>query len=177
MYQWLCINKLSTNLKKTTNYNIIGDVLISINGNDIISVHVTKFLGVYIDEKLTWKDHIFYIFNKLSKSIAIIYYARPLLHQCALINLYCALILPCISYFALIFPSISYCAMVWGNTYHANLLPLFIKQKHVIRIMCNARYREHTSQLFYNLKLLAISNSKSTDCYFYVQSIQYNASY
>ena len=51
---------------------------------------------------------MFHIFYKLSKSIAIIYHARPLLHQCALRNLYCALILPYISHHA----------MVWGNTYH-----------------------------------------------------------
>ena len=65
-------------------FNLLDDVSISINGIDFIGVHVTKYLGVYIDEKLTWKDHMFYISNKLSKKIAIIYRATPLLHQCAL---------------------------------------------------------------------------------------------
>ena len=41
--------------------------------------------------------------------------------------------------------------MVWGNTCHTNLSSLFIKLKHIIY---DARYREPTSQLFYNLKLL-----------------------
>ena len=46
--------------------------------------------------------------------------------------------------------------MVCGNTFHTNLLPLSIEQKHVIRIIYNARYREPTSQLFHNLKLLTV---------------------
>ena len=75
---------------------------VSINGNDIIRVHVATFLGCYIHEKLEWKDHIFYIYIKLSRSIAIIYCTRPLLYKSALKNLYSALILPYISYCAMV---------------------------------------------------------------------------
>ena len=106
---------------------------------------MTKFLGVYFAEKLKLNYNLFYISNKLQEKIAISYHARPLLYQCALTILYSALILPCISY----------CAMVFGSTYYANLLPLFIKQKH-IKIICNAKYREHTSQMIYDLKLLTV---------------------
>ena len=117
IYQWLCINR-EINQKITfhnfTNCNILDDV--SINGNNIIRVHATTFLGLYIHENLTLKGHIFYIYNKLSKCIAITYHARPLLHQSALRNLYCAVILP----------YIQHCANGWGNIYHASLLPLFI---------------------------------------------------
>ena len=31
-----------------------------------------KFLGVFLDEDLTWKEHIKYIENKLAKNIGII---------------------------------------------------------------------------------------------------------
>ena len=63
---------------------------------------MTTFLGVNIDGKLTWKDYIFYICNKLSKNIANVYRARPLFHQCTLRNLYCALMLSYISYCAMV---------------------------------------------------------------------------
>ena len=37
---------------------------------------VIKFLGIYIDENLTWKPHINYVCKKISKSIRIIYRSR-----------------------------------------------------------------------------------------------------
>ena len=43
---------------------------------------------------------------------------------------------------------------VWGNTYKTNLYSLFIKQKKAIRIVCHAKYLDHTSSLFHKLRLL-----------------------
>ena len=37
----------------------------------LTSVNNTKYLGVIIDNKLKWLDHITYIKNKISKSIGI----------------------------------------------------------------------------------------------------------
>ena len=43
-----------------------------IRNNEIAAVKRTKFLGVIIDDKLKWKEHLQYIKNKISKSIGII---------------------------------------------------------------------------------------------------------
>ena len=64
----------------------------------------------------------------------------------ALRNLYCTLILPQLSYYS----------MVLGNTYTTNLMPLYLKLKKAIRIVCNVKYRDHTPELFYDMKLLTI---------------------
>ena len=69
------MNKLSLNIGKT-NYVVIKqnntdvDAHLTINiGNDLIGhTTVVKFLGVYIDEKLEWHEHIKYIINKLNSS-------------------------------------------------------------------------------------------------------------
>ena len=45
---------------------------ITIIGQNIIRVHNTKFLGVIIDESMSWKHHIEYICNKTSKCIGIL---------------------------------------------------------------------------------------------------------
>ena len=45
---------------------------INICGNSLTYLKNTKFLGVIIDEKLKWSDHIRYIFKNISKSIVII---------------------------------------------------------------------------------------------------------
>ena len=39
---------------------------------NLANVNNTKFLGVIIDSKLNWSDHIRYIKNKISKSIGIL---------------------------------------------------------------------------------------------------------
>ena len=41
----------------------------------------TKFLGVIIDNKLRWSDHITYTKNKIAKSIGIIYKPGTFLMQ------------------------------------------------------------------------------------------------
>ena len=91
-------------------------------------------------------DHISHISNKLSKGIAIPYRVISIITMDTLRNLYCTLILP----------YLSYRAMVWGNTNTNNLKPLYLKQKKAIRIVCNVKYREHTPELFYDMKLLTI---------------------
>ena len=78
---WLKANKLSLNVDKTnfivfSRRRTINDVYIKIEGKNIERVTKVKFLGVIIDSKLTWKEHINYMSNKISKSIGIIYKAK-----------------------------------------------------------------------------------------------------
>ena len=56
-------------------------------GTDVIKqntsiqcVKSTKFLGVIIDNKLRWNDHITYVKNKISKSLGILYKIRRYLN-------------------------------------------------------------------------------------------------
>ena len=68
---WLNLNKLSFNLQKTyyitfSTNNSDSTIQLAINGLNIKKVNSTKYLGVYIDHHLKWKDHIAYISSKLS---------------------------------------------------------------------------------------------------------------
>jgi len=81
-----------------------------INGIELERVFEIKFLGVVIDNKLSWKLHINYIKTKISKSLAILNKAKDLLNQASLNMLYCSFILP----------YMTYCVEVWGNTYKTN---------------------------------------------------------
>ena len=76
---WLIANKLSLNLDKTKfmvfsprQRKIPAEISIAINGKEIEKVKQTIFLGVVIDEHLSWKHHIAHVANKISKSIGII---------------------------------------------------------------------------------------------------------
>ena len=60
---WFMVNGLSLNVKKT-NFIIFGNkkkqtkLDLKINNVSIDRVQCTKFLGVYVDEKLNWDFHL-----------------------------------------------------------------------------------------------------------------------
>ena len=149
LHNWFALNKLSLNIKKT-NYmvfskkNCTGNFDVTINNFEIERVFVTKFLGVLIDTNLKWKSHTSYVKGKIYKSISLLCKAKLLLNQSALFNLYNAIIQP----------HLSYCCEIWGNTNKIDLLPLIVAQQKAIRLVCNVGYRDHTTFLFKNLKVL-----------------------
>ena len=91
---WLASNKLTLNTDKS-HYVIfhrarLKQTKIEINLSNISlkRVSFTKFLGVIIDEKLSFTGHISYIKNKISKAMGIIIKARKYLNRKSLLNLY-----------------------------------------------------------------------------------------
>ena len=50
--------------------------MLFVNNFKITKERVTEFLGIYIDENLTWKYHMDHICRKVSKSIEIMYKSR-----------------------------------------------------------------------------------------------------
>ena len=150
---WLDVNKLSLNVNKThyiifTSRNVtISDIDIRVRDVFIDRVACTKFLGVQIDEKLNWKAHINYINKKLSKSTGILLKARKYLPAFCLKSLY----------YTFAYPYLTYCIHVWGNACITYLDPLIKVQKRLIRIICNAGYREHTGPLFHQAGILNLS--------------------
>ena len=88
---WCKANVLSLNVKKTVymlfhkaRKNIsLNELFICIGDSVLSHVDACKFLGIVIDEHLTFKPHIQYVTNKLSKNIGIISRIRPytLLYQ------------------------------------------------------------------------------------------------
>ena len=110
--------------------------------NSIITrVRATQFLGVIIDEKLTWKDNISLVRSKLAKTVGILDRVRHLLNRSALFILYCFLFLP----------YLTYCAEIWGNTYKSNIQCIFLLQKKIVRIVYGANFKDHTYVIFQDL--------------------------
>ena len=71
---------------------------ITLNGTNTEEVSHTKFLGVIIDENLTWREQIKTIETKVSKSIAVLYKTKDVLDIQALRTLYQSLVEPYVSY-------------------------------------------------------------------------------
>ena len=101
---WLYANKLSLNVKKShfmlffkkRQYQI--SVCLEIDGEQLSQVKNTKFLGIIIDDQLTWKSHIEHIVNKMSKSLGIIFKLRQFCNKETLLNLYYTLVYPYLTY-------------------------------------------------------------------------------
>ena len=111
---WCRANKLSINLKKPRqnldNLDNLDkprqprqkrqkyDLAFSIDGSPIEQVKEIVFLGIVIDENLTWKPHILNVSIKISKSIGILYRSSFCLSTASLRILYYSLIYPYLIY-------------------------------------------------------------------------------
>ena len=121
LHIWFQVNKLSLNVAKT-NFMIFGNKrfeendMISINRMNINRVYVTKCIGVHIDSKLNWNEHISVIKTKVAKNVSIMNRVKHCFINSAL---YCTLILP----------YLNYGCEIWGNTYKSLIHPLSIMQK------------------------------------------------
>ena len=159
--KWFSTNKLLLNVKKTqfmlfslNNAVLNRNVHIAIDNCAINRVTSTKFLGVIIDCKLTWSEHITHVSKKVSKSIGIINKIKNIVDDFTLRQLYNSLI----------YPYFMYCHVVWGNCNKTNLSRLILLQKKIIRIITNSTYLAHTDPLFTNLRIIKIQNLYTYVC-------------
>ena len=151
VYNWLIVNKLSLNIKKTkvmlfhtpnTKFKYIPTL--KINNIEIERVKNFNFLGLTINENLSWKPHVDKIANKISKTGGIINRLKHFLPLHILRIIYCSTIQS----------NITYSLLTWG--YDCNRL---VKaQKKIIRNMCCQRYNAHTEPLFKELRLLKLQD-------------------
>ena len=64
------LNRLHMNFEKKTNVMVFpiskgNAFIISFNGFPIAKLHSCRYLGLHIDDELTWKSHIDVVYNKL----------------------------------------------------------------------------------------------------------------
>ena len=144
--EWIKANKLSLNLEKT-NYMLFSNIINELPGNVIFEnsnvqrVLSTKFLGVIINENLSWKEHIDNICKVISRNIGIINKVKFYFPTRMLFNLYSTLVLP----------HLNYGIIAWGNCTEYHLNRILLLQKKVLRIICHSDFRCHTDALFINI--------------------------
>ena len=163
---WLATNKLIINLKKThimlfTNKKRPNEVKLNVNGSIITEETESKFLGVIVDNKLSWKPHIKYISNKISKSLSVLRYLRYSFPKSILKTLYLSLVLP----------YLMYCNIIWGSAFKTTLRPLFILQKKCLRTITKSKFLAHTLPLFSDNKLLNVFQLFDFNCAQFVYKI------
>ena len=107
---WFKAHKLTLNIEKSTVlfFHCSGKQIkmdLKIDGTCLPQAHLTKFLGVWIDDNLTWNTHTEKLLCKLKRN-------KQLLRNCKnILNVHSKKIL----YFAQIQSNITYRLVVWGN--------------------------------------------------------------
>ena len=155
--QWFADNRLSIHPNKTTCMLFTKgntkklDMNISIMNTKIEQVgtgrmnETTKFLGMIVDDKLTWEPHINKVASKLRSINFYLAQVKHILPEKLKVNLYNALFKP----------HIEYCLNIYG---HANISKLTKIQKRAIRLTFNSKYNAHAEPLFKKAKTLKIKD-------------------
>ena len=152
VFKWMVINRLSLNMSKN-NFRVLHpyqkDVTgiipnFFINGLEIERGNSVDFLGITLDENITWKSYIVAIANKLSEYAGIFNKLKNYLPAYILRMLYCNLVNSHLSY------GISF----WGYECHR----LEKNQKTMIRIITVSKLNAHIEPLFKALDLLKIQD-------------------
>ena len=105
-----------------------------------------KYLGILIDETLTWKNHINYVTAKVRKLIFKFYELRNIVNIKVLKMVY----------YSLIQSMINYGLVVWGYARRNSISTLIVAQKHIIKIIYFKIKRYPTYLLFQESNFLNI---------------------
>ena len=139
-YKYFTINKLSINPDKTkymvykplyrthSKKKLLHDTTntkITMEGTPLEQVRTIKFLGVIINDKLTWECHKQLVYNKICKTFGILYKCKQLMTEMESINMYKTFIQP---YFL-------YGIEIWGHTINSDNDILVKLQSKIVRII------------------------------------------
>jgi len=140
---FLNFNKITYLLFRTKNSQKLDSNIILLN-NQITNSKNTKFLGLTIEESLSWKCHINQILSRLSLACYAIKVITPLMSEDILKMIY----------YSYVHSIITYGIIFWGNSPHST--DIFKIQKRIIQTMTKSRSRDSLRQLFKRLEILPL---------------------
>ena len=177
LYLWFCANKLSLNTNKTK-YIVIRphnklfpeNLPLHINSELIEKIsktsneHSVKFLGILLDEHLSWKAHINYINRKITHAIFSLNQVKNFLPHQTMRNLY----------YSIVHPHMLYGILAWGNANSTTIRKTILLQKRAIRVIHNIPYRSHTDPYFKESKILRVQDLYELQTLIFMHDYQNN---
>lgn len=172
---WFCCNKLLLNVSKTkciifrSKGKIIPDNvdILNVGGHNVVRSEHVQFLGVTIDEHLSWKPHLESVCTKVSRGVGVICRLRYFLPDAILKTLYTSIVLP----------YLTYCNVAWGNTFKTYIEKLKVLQKKILRIITNSTFRHPSKPLFIQLKLLPLDDLVAFNCLIFMFKLHFCPQY
>ena len=98
-----------------------------------------KYLGVLIDSKLSWKNHVDFVALKISKTIGLLSKLRHFVPHHILVNIYNTLITL----------YLRYGLIAWGQASKTHLNKLLTLQKRALRFIYSCDRRDHAVPKLY----------------------------
>ena len=119
---------------------------VKISGFEIVQTHSYKYLGVIIDDKLKWHDHIMYICQKISKFSGLFYRIKRFATIKISFMLYCAVV----------YPHLQYSIIDWGCACKTLLEPLQVIQNKILRFISHTKIKQSVSPKYKQMKILKL---------------------
>ena len=153
---WLKANKISLNASKTEllifrhpNKKLNYDLKIKIDGKRLYPSKYVKYLGLFIDSHLNWRQHTNILAAKLSRAIGMLSKIRHYVPNNTLQTIYHS-----------VFSPISiYGSQIWGQIQNKNINRIIKLQDKAIRIINFAHYRESTTRLYKKSNILKFNDN------------------
>lgn len=162
--QWFDTNKLLVNSTKTQimDFQICGSRNVSplsllMGEEEVLPCDSAKFLGLHIDKRLNFCNHIDYVCGKLSSGIFVL----RRLSKVADTRVTLA------AYYGLIFPYLSYAVAIWGNE-NNRTSRVFKLQKRALRAISRKSSRSSCRPLFRENNILTFPSIYILNCVSFV---------
>lgn len=148
---WFSGNELRFNTDKT-NFIVFRtpqsktdiDLQINVNGSVLPSRQSSKFLGLFVDQNLSWVEHCDSIVKKLNSSCYLLRNLKSILSTGAVRSFY----------FSEVHSRISYAVEFWGLSTRSS--DVFLAQKRIIRCMAGISSRESCRPFFKQFSILPL---------------------
>jgi hypothetical protein len=135
---WFTANKLVCNQNKTQS--------ITFSLNRRLETQSVKLLGIHLDSKMNWKEHINSVVRKISRVNFLFWKLKSYVdNECLRL-----------AYFGLFQSHIQYGILLWGHSPHVH--SILLMQKRIVRTMAGADLVEHCKPLFISFRICTVIN-------------------
>ncbi|KAG8251454.1 hypothetical protein J6590_108350 [Homalodisca vitripennis] len=113
---------------------------------ELLRAEEAKYLGITIDNKLSWTPHVNELCGKLSSALYVLRRLKQISGDDTVRT----------AYFALLEAHLRYGIAVWGATSKSNMQRVLILQKKAVRILAGLNPRDHCRRAFKQNKILTV---------------------
>ena len=118
---------------------------LNFNNEPLTMITNEKILGVYVDNNLTWSEHIKRLTRKIASSIWLLSKIKKCLNQTHRVQFYKSYIQP----------HIDFCNIVWGNSSETNKLKILRLQKRACRVILDYNIND-INEAMKTLKIMSV---------------------
>ena len=157
LHDWLCSNRLSLNAGKTefivfrpSRHKTWERLTLKLHHTKLFESSKIKYLGLILDNKLSWKFHIAELSKKLSRAVGLLYKIRHMCPTPVLRSLY----------YSLFNSHLCYGLVLWGNANRSYIDKIRSLQKRALRSIVFARNDDNINinRIYFDLKILNVDH-------------------